>query len=87
MKLFRRHKMWWIILITFTAAVSWITSKNPGVMNVAVSMAGHFAFSLVASLIPFVFYWIIRKPMTTEEYMSTFTVAWLILAIANLLVM
>lgn len=87
MKLFRRHKIWWILLITFTIVVSWITSKRPDVMNIAFSTVGHLAFSLIASLFPVVFYWIIRKPMTTEEYMSTFTVAWLILAVANLSVM
>lgn len=87
MKVFSRHKIWWVLLITFTIVVSWITSKSPDVMNIVFSTAGHLAFSLIASLIPLIIYWIIRKPLTTEEYMSTFTVAWLILAVANLSVM
>jgi len=87
MKIFSRHKIWWVLIITFTIVVSWATSKSPDVMNILFSTIAHLAFSLIASLIPLVFYWIIKKPMTTEEYMSTFTVACLILAVANLSVM
>jgi len=87
MKLFKQHRVWWAVLFTLTVVVSLVTSKNPDIVNVLFSMAGHFAFSFVASLIPFLAYWVIGNPLTTEEYMSTFTVAWLILAVANLSVM
>jgi hypothetical protein len=87
MKLFRKHPVWWIILLTLTVAVSRVTSAEPGVENLLYSVAGHFAFSFVVSLIPLIVYKAIRKPMNTEEFMATFTVAWLILAVANLWVM
>lgn len=87
MKLFRNHPFWWTILFILTTVLSWITSIEPGIVNLLVSIAGHFAFSFVVSLMPWVFYLAIGKPLNTEEFMATFTIAWLILAVANLLVM
>ena len=87
MKLFRNHPLWWTILFILTIALSWITSMEPGIVNLLFSIAGHFAFSFVVSLIPWVCYQAIGKPLNTEEFMATFAIAWLILAAANLLVM
>lgn len=87
MKIFKNHFIWWIILVVLTLAVSVITSEDPGISGVLFSMLGHFAFAAIVSIPPLIFYWVIKKPLSAEEYMSTFTVAWLILAVANLAVM
>lgn len=86
-KMNKRITIWWLVLLVLTALVSLATSKNPTVMGMLFSILGHVAFAFVASLIPSLAYWAIKRPMNMEEYMSTFTVAWLILAVANLLVM
>ncbi|MFP8490050.1 hypothetical protein ACKGJO_13255 [Gracilimonas sp. Q87] len=87
MKVFRDHKGWWLILVILTLIVSLITSNNVTILGLTFSMLGHFSFAMVVSIFPLLFYWIIKKPLSTEEYMSTFTVAWLILSVSNLAVM
>jgi len=84
MKLFTNHIIWWCILLVATVAVSVITSQSITVTGLIRSVAAHLVFATGISLIPWLFYRIIGKPMNTEEMMSTITVAWLILAVANL---
>ena len=87
MKISKKYMIWWFILLMLTIAVSFVTSGEPSFSGLLFSMLGHFAFAAVVSIPPFIFYWVIRKPLSAEEYMSTFTVAWLVLAVANLAVM
>lgn len=87
MKVFKDHIVWWLIIIILTLGVSLITSNNITAMGLIFSALGHFAFAFIVSIFPLLFYWIVKKPLSNEEYMSTFTVAWLILTIANLAVM
>ena len=87
MKISSKYIIWWSILIALTIAVSLVTSVEPGYTALLFSLLGHFAFAAVVSIPPLIFYWLIRKPLSAEEYMSTFTVAWLVLAVANLAVM
>lgn len=87
MKVFKEHIIWWLILVILTLGASLITSNNITTMGLIFSVLGHFAFAFIVSTFPLLFYWIIKKPLSTEEYMSTFTVAWLILTVANLAVM
>ncbi|MDZ7808410.1 MAG: hypothetical protein U5K71_15060 [Gracilimonas sp.] len=87
MKLFKDHIIWWIILVLMTFIISMITSEQVTSLGLVFSMLGHFAFATIVSVFPLIFYWIIKKPLNTEEYMATFTVAWLILSVANLAVM
>lgn len=87
MKLFNNHKMWWTLLLVTTLVVSVITSQNVTAIGLLSSVIGHFAFSVGVAAVPWVFYHLIGRPLTTEQMMATITVAWLILAGANLLVM
>lgn len=87
MKLFKEHIAWWVILVLLTLVVSLITSDQVTALGLIFSMLGHFAFATIVSVIPLIIYWIIRKPLNTEEYLATFTVAWLILSVANIAVM
>jgi hypothetical protein len=87
MKLFRDHIAWWLILVVLTLIVSLITSNNVTALGLLFSMLGHFAFALIMSVLPLIYYWIIKKPLNAEEYLATFTVAWLILSVANIAVM
>ncbi|PWN07395.1 hypothetical protein [Rhodohalobacter mucosus] len=87
MVIFKKYKTWWFVLFVLTIAVSFITAGTPSFTGLLFSMLGHFAFAAVVSIPPLIFYWFIKKPLSPEEYMATFTVAWLILAVANLLVM
>ncbi len=84
MKLFTNHILWWFILIAATVAVSAITSQVITTSGMIRSVAAHLVFAAGISLLPWLFYRIIGKPMNTEEMMSTISVAWLILAVANL---
>lgn len=87
MKLLRQYGLWWVLLLVFTALVSVLTSKDPTFGNVMISMGGHLGFSLTASLVLTVIYWLVRKQMTFRIYMYLFTAAWLMLAVANVSVM
>jgi hypothetical protein len=87
MNLFSNHKLWWVLLIVATIIVSIVTTHQFTLLGLLMSVAGHLVFSIVAATIPLVFYWLIGRPLNTEEMMSTITVGWLILAVANLWVM
>lgn len=87
MKVFKDHKVWWLILVALTMTVSVVTTHNFTLTGLLFSVLGHFVFATIVSLFPLVFYWVIKKPLKTEEYMATFTVAWLVLSVANLAVM
>lgn len=85
MKIITDHILWWILLIVATAVVSAITSNQITLGGMITSMAGHLTFAVGIALFPWIIYRIIGKPLTTKEMMSTITVGWLILAVANLL--
>jgi hypothetical protein len=87
MKIFTDHILWWILLIAATAVVSAITSYRITLDGMISSIAGHLAFAVGISLLPWTFYKLIGKPLNSEEMMATITVGWLILAVANLWVM
>ncbi|MFO8028245.1 MAG: hypothetical protein R6U28_00115 [Cyclonatronaceae bacterium] len=87
MNLFRAHKWWWALLLVATLAVSAITSQTVTAINMLYSVAGHFVFAIGVAAIPWIVYRLIERPLTTEQMMATITVGWVILAVANLLVM
>jgi hypothetical protein len=87
MKLFSNHKLWWAILLTGTIIVSAVTSQAITLSGLLNSIGGHLAFAIGVAFIPWLVYRLIGKPLTTEQMMATITVAWLILAVANLLTM
>ena len=87
MKLFSNHKWWWVILVIATITVSIITSYEVTFIGLIVSVAGHLLFSVIAAFIPWLVYRLIGRPFNSEQMMSTISVAWLLLAVANLLVM
>jgi len=87
LKLFSNHKWWWAVLVAASIIVSIITSYQVTLAGLIGSVAGHLLFSIVVAYIPWLFYWLLDRPLTSEEMMSTISVAWLILAVANLLVM
>ena len=84
MKIITDHILWWILLILATVVVSAITSYQITPGGMLSSIAGHLAFALGVSMLPWVFYRLIGKPLNSEEMMATITVGWLILAVANL---
>ena len=83
----QKYGTWWLILLILTIIVSSITSQNITFTGLLSSMAGHIAFALIASLLPWGVYRLTGKPLTGEEFMATVTIGWLILAVANLSVM
>lgn len=87
MNFFNKYRIWWFLLGVLTIAVSLVTAGTPSLSGLLFSVLGHFAFAAVVSIPPLIFYWAISKPLSAEEYMSTFTVAWLVLAVANVAVM
>ena len=84
MKIITDHILWWILLIAATAVVSAITSYQITPGGMLSSIAGHLVFAVGISMLPWVFYRLIGKPLNTEQMMATITVGWLILAVANL---
>ena len=74
-------------LLSATLVVSVVTAYEVTVVGLLSSVLGHFAFAIGVALVPWLFYRLIGHPMNTEQMMATITVGWLILAVANLLVM
>ena len=83
----QKYGTWWLILLMLTIVLSIITSQNITFTGLLSSVAGHFAFALIASLLPWGVYRLVGNPLNGEELMSTITMGWLILAVANLSVM
>jgi len=73
--------------VSATLVVSVVTAYEVTAVGLLSSVLGHFAFAIAVSIIPWLFYRLIGHPMNTEQMMATITVGWLILAVANLLVM
>lgn len=84
MKIITDHILWWILLIVATAIVSAITSNQITPAGMFTSMAGHLTFAVGIALLPWIIYRFFSETLTTEEMMSTITVGWLILTVANL---
>ena len=87
MKIISHYTWWWTLLIAATIIISIITSQHVTVINLLISVAGHLVFSIVVATVPWLVYRLFGNPLTNEQMMSTITVGWLILAVANLLVM
>jgi hypothetical protein len=87
MKLITNHRVWWSILIVATLIVSVITSQEITLTGIIISMLGHLVFSFAVATLPWIVYWLIKKPLNTEQMMTAITIGWLILAVANLSVM
>lgn len=87
MKVIRDHKLWWVILLILTVFVSLITSANVTITGLLSSVFGHLFFAIIVSFIPFIVYFLLKKPMSSEEHMATISMGWLILAVANISVM
>jgi ABC-type phosphate/phosphonate transport system permease subunit len=83
----QKYGIWWLILLILTIIVSIITSHDITFTGLLSSMAGHLAFTLIASLLPWGVYRLTGNPLTGEELMATITMGWLILVVANLSVM
>ena len=86
MTLFSNHKWWWAVLVAATLVVSVVTAYEVTAAGLLSSVMGHFAFAIGVSAVPWLVYRLAGYPMSTEQLMATITVAWLILAVANLLV-
>lgn len=67
-----------------TIIVSAVTSSSITFSGMFMSIAGHFAFAIGLSCIPLAVYYVIGKPLNSEEFLATVTFSWLVLAIANL---
>lgn len=83
----KKYGLWGGILIILTVIVSAIISRTITVSGMFFTVLGHLGFATLISLIPLIFYWLIRKPLNLDEFMATVTAMWLFLAIANLAVM
>lgn len=86
MKIITHYKLWWFLLIVSTFAVSALTSVQVEFVSLLISVAAHLLFAIVVATIPLLVYWLIGRPLNTEQMMSTITAGWLILAVANLAV-
>ncbi len=86
MKIFTNHRLWWALLLAGTTIVSAITSYTITFIGLISSILGHLLFAVGISVIPWIVYLLLGKPMNSEQFMATITVGWLILAAANLLV-
>lgn len=86
MNIITNHILWWVLLIAATAAVAAVTSHQITPGGMLSSIVGHLIFAIGVALIPWIVYRFFGKPLNTEEMMTTITVGWLILAVANLLV-
>ncbi len=86
MKYLTEHIWWWVLILAGTVIVSAVTSHEITLNGMLSSIAGHLLFAIGVAMIPWIFYKLIGRPLSTVQMMATITVGWLILAVANLLV-
>ncbi len=84
--MFTKHKIWWICLFSATIVVSAVTASSITLTGMFMSIAGHFAFAIGLSCVPLAVYYLLGKPLNSEEFLATVTFSWLLLAVANLAV-
>ncbi len=80
--MFRKHKIWWLFLIGGSLAVSLTTTQKPSLFSV---LGWTFGMLLVAALlaaIPAGLFRLIFKSLTATEFLSMYTAAWVLVAVA-----
>jgi hypothetical protein len=86
MNLFTTHKGWWAALAGGSLVIAFLTVEDSGVASSLGMAIGLMLFSLLVAGIPWLFYRLIKKPLTTNQIMSTVTVIWILFAISKFLV-
>lgn len=81
MDIFTEHKWWWtgLLLATVVTVVHKFGEVHPVVVGIPV--VGHFLISFIIAGIPWLIYRLMKRPLSSDQFMWTFTVAWLLLAI------
>ena len=76
------HKAWWLVLIGGSLAVSLTTTQKPSLFS---ALGGTFGMLLVSALlaaIPAGLFRLIFKSLTATEFLSMYTAAWVLVAVA-----
>ena len=77
-----KHKTWWLLLIGGSLAVSLTTTQKPSLFS---ALGGTFGMLLVPALlaaIPAGLFRLIFKSLTATEFLSMYTAAWVLVAVA-----
>ncbi len=80
--MFRKHKIWWLFLIGGSLAVSLTTTQKPSLFS---ALGGTFGMLVVPALlaaIPAGLFRLIFKSLTATEFLSMYTAAWVLVAVA-----
>ncbi|WP_342349782.1 hypothetical protein [uncultured Nitrospira sp.] len=83
MNLFTAHKGWWTALAGGSLVVAFLTMDDLGIPGALGKAIGMMLVSLLVTGIPWLFYRIIKKPLTTTQIMSTVTVMWALFALSQ----
>lgn len=86
MNLFTDHKGWWTALAGGSLVVGLLTMDDPGVGGALGKAIGMVLVSLLVAGIPWLFYRLIKKPLTTTQIMSTVTAIWVLFALSQFVV-
>ncbi|MEE8113559.1 MAG: hypothetical protein V3T23_04315 [Nitrososphaerales archaeon] len=86
MKLFAEHKSWWVALTIGSLLVAILTAKDLGIGGILGKTIGLLLLSLVLAGIPWLFYRLIKKPLTSTQIMSTITAIWILSVISQFMV-
>lgn len=86
MNLFTAYKSWWAALAGGSLVVAFFTKDDLGAVEALGKAIGMMLFSLLVAGIPWLFYCLIKKPLTTTQIMSTVTVIWALFALSQFVV-
>lgn len=86
MKRVRQHYGWWALIASGSFLVSLFTAAADGLPAVLGKTIAFFLWSFVVTAIPWSLWRLARKPLTPAQYMSIFTVVWLLLVASDIIV-
>ncbi len=78
----RKHKIWWLFLIGGSLAVSLATGQKPDLFYALGGATGMLLVPALLAAIPAGLYRLIYKRLTSTEFLSMYTAAWVLVAVA-----
>lgn len=81
MVVFSKHKVWWAVLLVATIVTVVRATGATHPIEVGIPVVGHLLIAFLLAGLPWFIYRLLKKPLTSEQFMWTYTVAWSLFAI------
>ncbi len=82
--MFRKHKIWWLFLVGGSLAVSVASAGKPDLFYILGGATGILILSAILAAIPALLFKLIFRTLRSKEFMSMYTAAWVLVAVALL---